>query len=235
MEASTNPRSWGAWVVVLWAWLAPGLATANPPDAENSSGLFRHRIERAGTLYESLEYEKALNWLTQAKQVASTTDEQVEVALYRGLVLADLGRRKQALEEFRTGLTLRPLAKLPVAAAPKVERDFESVRKQVQLKQGTESAKAAPVEAPPPVVEEPKAVAPAPVEKQADATPEPKPLPIHESKPGLRSRLGAAGSSLGKNVGSALGSALDTVMGPKDKPATPPPSEQPAAAAKDEP
>ncbi|MFY2560653.1 hypothetical protein ACN469_23825 [Corallococcus terminator] len=230
MDASINPRSWGAWLVVLWAWLAPGLAIANTPDSEDPAGLFRHRIERAGTLYESLEYEKALNWLTQAKQVASTIDEQSEVALYRGLVLADLGRRKQALEEFRAGLTLRPEAKLPVAAAPKVERDFESVRKQVQLKQGTATAKAAPVvepqpvvEAPPPVVEEPKAIAPEPVEKQAEAAP--------ETKPGLRSRLTEAGSSLGKNVGSALGSALDTVIRPKNKPETKPAPD----AAKEEP
>lgn len=227
MEASINPRGWGAWLLVLWAWLAPGLAIANTPDAEDPAGLFRHRIERAGTLYEALEYEKALNWLAQAKQVASTIDEQSEVALYRGLVLADLGRRKQALEEFRTGLTLRPEAKLPVAAAPKVERDFESVRKQVQARQATASAKAAPVETPAPVVEEPKPVAPAPApeEKQAEATPAPQP----ETKPGLRSRLGEAGSSLGKNVGSALGSALDTVMGPKNKPET-----KPAPAAADE-
>lgn|GEM_PF-4363130 len=218
MEASINPR--GAWLVVLWAWLAPGLALANTPDSEDPAGLFRHRIERAGTLYEALEYEKALNWLTQAKQVASTLDEQSEVAVYRGLVLADLGRRKQALEEFRTGLTLRPEAKLPVAVAPKVERDFESVRKQVHLKQGTASAKAAPVETPAPVVEEPKALAPepAPVEKQAEAAAEPQ----SETKPGLRSRLSEAGSSLGKNVGSALGSALDTVIRPKNKPETPP-------------
>ncbi|NVJ27180.1 MULTISPECIES: hypothetical protein [Myxococcus] len=221
MEASINPRGWGVWLVVLWACLAPGLALANTPDSEESAGLFRHRIERAGTLYEALEYEKSLNWLTQAKQVASTIDEQSEVALYRGLVLADLGRRKQALEEFRTGLTLRPEAKLPVAAAPKVERDFESVRKQVQLKQGTASAKAAPVETPVPVVEEPKALVPAPEEKQAEATPAPQ----SETKPGLRSRLSEAGSSLGKNVGSALGSALDTVIGPKNKPATPPASD----------
>ncbi|MFY1826908.1 hypothetical protein ACN47A_13395 [Myxococcus fulvus] len=205
--------------MVLWTWFAPGLALAEDVSP------FRHRMERAGAQYEALEYEKALNWLTQAKQVASTPDEQVEVALYRGLVLSDLGRRKQALEEFRAGLTLNPDAVLPTATGPKVERDFESVRKQVRQQQGTASATAPPAKVQEPEVprntEAPQAVA-------VQETPDPAPVePESPQKKDLRSKLGAAGSTLGKNVGNALGSALDSVMGPKKKP------EEPAPASSD--
>ncbi|WP_223784237.1 tetratricopeptide repeat protein [Myxococcus sp. AS-1-15] len=230
MEASRTLRSWGAWVMVLWAWFAPGLALAEDVSP------FRRRMERAGAQYEALEYEKALHWLTQARQVASTPDEQVEVALYRGLVLSDLGRRKQALEEFRAGLSLKPDAVLPAATGPKVERDFESVRKQVRRQQGTASAAA-----PPAKVEEPEAPAKTEVppavavqETPAPAPVAPEPEPEAPQKKDLRSKLGAAGSTLGKNVGNALGSALDSVMGSKKKPEEPPPA-SPDVAKKDEP
>ncbi|WP_342377691.1 tetratricopeptide repeat protein [Myxococcus stipitatus] len=203
---------WRAWTVALWAWLTPGLAAATPqegtPSAESSAELFRHRMTRASALHEALDYEKALNWLGQAKQVASTSQEQVEVELYRGIVLADMGRRKQSMEAFRVALSLRPDAQLPVPVAPKVTRDFESVRKQVKRN---------PVA--PPVEEAPKVVATPPPEEKPAATaaaPEPKAEP--ETKKDLRTRLGEAGSGLKKNVGSALGTALDTVMGSREEP-----------------
>ncbi|MCP3063371.1 hypothetical protein LXT21_31785 [Myxococcus sp. K38C18041901] len=213
--------------MVLWAWFAPGLALAEDVSP------FRHRMQRAAAQYEALEYEKALNGLTQAKQVASTTDEQVEVALYRGLVLSDLGRRKQALEEFRVGLSLKPDAVLPTATGPKVERDFESVRKQVRQQQGTAS-ETATAKAPAAKAEEPEAPRSAEVpqvvavqETPVPAPVAPEPEPEAPPKKDLRSKLGAAGSTLGKNVGNALGSALDSVMGSKKKP------EEPAPAASD--
>ncbi|QSQ11918.1 tetratricopeptide repeat protein [Myxococcus landrumensis] len=208
--------------MLLWAWLAPGLAIATPPESssstESNAELFRHRMTRASALYEALDYEKALNWLGQAKQVASNAREQVEVELYRGLVLADMGRRKQAMEAFHAGLSLHPDAQLPVPAAPKVTRDFESVRKQVKRH--------------PPVVprvEEAPKVAATPPPEEKPATPETKAEP--ETKKDLRTRLGEAGSGLKKNVGSALGTALDTVMGSRDESAPP---AQPAASASEE-
>lgn len=85
------------------------------------------------------------------------------MALYGGIVLADLGRRKQALEEVRAGLSLLPESGLPLQVAPKVKRDFESVRKQVLRKRAfpASSAKSkGDTEAEPPV----EAPAPEPVE-----------------------------------------------------------------------
>ncbi|WP_164010164.1 tetratricopeptide repeat protein [Pyxidicoccus trucidator] len=205
--------------------------------SEEALSSFQRRIERAEHLYESLEYEKALNWLSQAKQVASTIEEQAKVALYRGIVLADLGRRKQALEEFRAGLSLQPESALPLQVAPKVRRDFESVRKQVLRKLGTTASNSkrtgdADAEKP---VEEPAAAPPqaeaSVAEKPAAATtPAATPAPTRASTD-LRSRLGAAGSEVGQRFGSALGSALDTVVGQPRKPAQTAQPEAPTAPA----
>ncbi|NTX55177.1 hypothetical protein [Myxococcus sp. CA039A] len=69
--------------------------------------------------------------LADAKVLARTEDERADALLYEGLVLADLGQRPKSLVAFRQGLTLRPLASLPVKVSPKVQRDFENVRREV--------------------------------------------------------------------------------------------------------
>ncbi|MCY1018118.1 hypothetical protein [Pyxidicoccus sp. MSG2] len=215
----------------------PGVALGGDGEDSGSDGAgstFQRRIERAEHLYESLEYEKALNWLSQAKQVASTIEEQVKVALYRGIVLADLGRRKQALEAFRAGLSLHPESVLPLQVAPKVQRDFESVRKQVLRKLGSTDSRAQRADAEKPA-EEPL-TAPAPLaEKPAAPAPSTPPPETTESSTlsNLRSRLGVTGAKVGKDVGSALGSALDMVVGSDKKPAQAAPEAKPTA--KDEP
>ena len=243
MEASVTPRVSVLLLALLCVWALPGVALGSDGEAPGST--FQRRLERAEQLYELLEYEKALNWLSQAKQVASTIEEQVQVALYRGIVLADLGRRKQALEAFRAGLSLRPESGLPVQVAPKVHRDFEAVRKQVLRKQASTATSARtarkpaeepapePPEAdtsPAPVAEKPAApapTAPAPAEAAAAA-------PKSQTLSDLRTRLGATGAEVGKSVGSSLGSALDSVLG-TSRP-SPPAQQAPAeSTAKDEP
>jgi tetratricopeptide (TPR) repeat protein len=197
--------------------------------AGSEASSFRRHMERAVRLYESLEYEKALQGLDKARVLAATAEEQVSVALHRGIVLADLGRRKQALDEFRAGLTLRPEAVLPLQVAPKVQRDFESVRKQVQRKGASTkpAVTAAKVEPAPPAPEPVKPAPPPPAEASAEA---PKSLPQD-----LRSKLGAAGSVVGERVGTAVGSVLDTVIR-KDKGKDEKPSDaQAAPSAKQEP
>ncbi|WP_163993503.1 tetratricopeptide repeat protein [Pyxidicoccus caerfyrddinensis] len=224
-------------VVLLALCVLPGVALGGDVESSGSEGAgstFQRRIERAAHLYESLEYEKALNWLAQAKQVASTIEEQVKVALYRGIVLADLGRRKQALEAFRAGLSLHPESALPLPVAPKVQRDFESVRKQVLRKLGSTDSRAPRADAEKPAEE--TLTAPAPLaEKPAAPAPSTPPPETASSSPfsSLRSRLGVTGAEVGKNVGSALGSALDVVVGTDDKPAQATPEAKPTA--KDEP
>lgn len=209
-------------------WLSPLSSLGADGDSEAST--FRRHMERAARLYEELEYEKALHGFTQARVLAATVEEQVSVALHRGIVLADLGRRKLALDEFRAGLTLQPEAKLPLQVAPKVQRDFESVRKQVQRKAG--ASRATPAGETAAKVETPPATAP---EAPPAATPPPASAEAPKSEPkDLRAKLGAAGSVVGERVGTAVGSVLDKVVGPGRKGKAEEP-EKDAPTAKQEP
>jgi hypothetical protein len=86
--------------------------------------------------YENFEYEQSLAQLSRAKALAQGVEQEVPVALYQGVVHAELGQREESLAAFRTGLYLKPDATLPVKVSPKVERDFEDVRQAVQADLG---------------------------------------------------------------------------------------------------
>ncbi len=123
--------------LLSYALLLPGLALGQQPMATAAQAPvrdseFRSRLKAAAQLYEELEYEQALKALGKAKELATTDDERAEVSVYEGIVLADLGQRKQALKAFQEALSLRPDARLPVRVSPKVARDFEDVRGTVQ-------------------------------------------------------------------------------------------------------
>jgi tetratricopeptide (TPR) repeat protein len=89
-------------------------------------------ITAAAQLYESLEYERALEQLERAKNFPRTVENDVAIALYEGIILEELGRKDQALTAFKTGLLLRPEVGLPVRVSPKVKLDFEGVRAEVR-------------------------------------------------------------------------------------------------------
>ncbi|RYZ39137.1 MAG: tetratricopeptide repeat protein [Myxococcaceae bacterium] len=112
-----------ALMLVSPAWSQP--ATSAGPD-------FQARMSTASHAYEELDYERALEQLDAAKAVARDSGERGRVAIFVGLVLADLGRRQEALASFKDGLSLLPDASLPVKVSPKVSRDFEEVRRTVQ-------------------------------------------------------------------------------------------------------
>ncbi|RKG78156.1 hypothetical protein [Corallococcus terminator] len=105
------------------AWSQPA-ASAGPD--------FQARMSAASHAYEELDYEHALQQLDAVNLVARDSRERGQVAIFRGLVLADLGRRQESLASFKDGLTLLPDASLPVKVSPKVSRDFEEVRRTVQ-------------------------------------------------------------------------------------------------------
>ncbi len=121
--------------------ISPGPALARAPasspakgkkaPARAAKGSFRTYFIAATRLYEKLEYERALEQLARAKELARGEEEDVRVALYEGIILADLGRRDEAKAAMRTALYLQPDAKLPVKVSPKVERDFEDLRREV--------------------------------------------------------------------------------------------------------
>ncbi|RKH63164.1 hypothetical protein [Corallococcus aberystwythensis] len=112
-----------ALMLVSPAWGQP--ATSSGPD-------FQARMSAASQAYEELDYEHSLEQLDAAKAVARDGGEQGRVAILRGIVLADLGRRQEALASFKEGLSLGPDASLPVKVSPKVSRDFEEVRRNVR-------------------------------------------------------------------------------------------------------
>lgn len=93
---------------------------------------FDRYLSSAVSLYENLEYERALEQLGRAKRLASGIDQDIAVALHEGLIYADMGMRDEALAAFQTALSLDVEAKLPLPASPKVARDFESVRSLVR-------------------------------------------------------------------------------------------------------
>ncbi|CAM3465080.1 hypothetical protein G4177_22875 [Corallococcus sp. ZKHCc1 1396] len=98
----------------------------------SSRDYFTAAMAETARLHDDLEYEQALAAVTRAKRLARSDAERASATLYEGVVLADMGRREEARASFRAGLVLTPDAKLPVKVSPKVEDDFESVRKEVQ-------------------------------------------------------------------------------------------------------
>lgn len=93
---------------------------------------FDRYFSAAVSLYENLEYERALEQLGRAKKLASGVAQDVAVAVHEGLIYADLGNRDASRAAFHTALSLDPEAKLPSLAPPKVKREFEAVRTRVR-------------------------------------------------------------------------------------------------------
>jgi len=130
MPPGRGHRMWRA-AGVLWvlAGLAlPGAAAGAGPSGDD----VQRSIRAAAKLYESLDYDQALEQLGRARALGPRADEGVEISLYEGIIYADMsGHRDQSQAAFRAALLLRPDARLPVKVSPKVERDFEQLRKQV--------------------------------------------------------------------------------------------------------
>lgn len=93
---------------------------------------FQRYYNAALRLHESLEYERALETLGNARKAASTLDEQAQVNLAEGVVLADLNRLDEARAAFKAGLLLTPDAPLPLKVAPKVSAEVEALRARVK-------------------------------------------------------------------------------------------------------
>ncbi|WNG40563.1 hypothetical protein F0U61_47915 [Archangium violaceum] len=104
---------------------------------------FERYLTDATRLYEELEYEKALEQLARAREVARG-EEEVTVTLYEGILFAELNKWEQARASFLTALLLNPQAKLPVRVSPKLSREFEAQRERARqvLAKRTPSASA---------------------------------------------------------------------------------------------
>lgn len=128
----------------VWLWVIAG-----PAAAAGAGDDVRRSIQAAARLYESLDYDQALEQLAHAKALGPRADDEVEISLYEGIISADMsGHRDQSQAAFRAALLLRPDARLPVKVSPKVEREFEQLRKQVVQEQA-KAVRKSPPRAPP--------------------------------------------------------------------------------------
>jgi hypothetical protein len=91
----------------------------------------QRRVAAAARLYEELEYESALKQLSRAKAVHRTAADDLAIALYEGIIFADMGRPVQSTAAFRAALRLKPHAVLPVKVSPKVQAEFEKIRQEM--------------------------------------------------------------------------------------------------------
>ncbi len=102
------------------------------PAALAQSAEVKKYMNTAITLYENLEYEKALKQLKQAHVKSSGADDDAKIALLEGIVLADMGREEKALTAFKTGFSVNLDAKLPLEVSPKVQAVAEKARANVR-------------------------------------------------------------------------------------------------------
>jgi hypothetical protein len=119
-------RAWGlAWsAILLFIFSSAALA--------EEAGDVSTYIISIKRLFESVEFEHALNQIQLARQTPHGTEEDVTLSLYEGIILAEQGKLDQCTGAFQAALLLRPDAKLPVMVSPKVAQHFESVRQKVK-------------------------------------------------------------------------------------------------------
>ncbi|MEW5743569.1 MAG: hypothetical protein AB1938_31950, partial [Myxococcota bacterium] len=101
------------------------------PAALAQSADAQRYILAASRLYENLEYERALDQLKKARGVSGGVEDDVNIALYEGIILSDMGRKEEAVAAFREGLYLKPEANLPVKVAPKINQVFTATKNDV--------------------------------------------------------------------------------------------------------
>lgn len=134
-----------------------------PASAQGTQGKFERHLNAAARLYQSLEYERALTQIDLARKQPHSSDQEVALSLYEGIILAESGKQDSSTAAFKSALLVQPDAALPVKVSPKVNALFESVRAQVKKEledlAAKEAAKAAPPPTPEPKAEPPPAVA----------------------------------------------------------------------------
>lgn len=103
---------------------------ATPVLAQSSA--VQKYLNTAITLFENLEYEKALKQIKSAKAKAAGPDDEAKIALLEGCVLADMGREEKAITAFKTAFSVDLDAKLPVDVSPKVQAVADKARASVR-------------------------------------------------------------------------------------------------------
>lgn len=141
----------------LLALLAPGLSAAA------AASDFQPFFQSGVRLHKAMDFERALEQFQLARAQPHSADEDVQVSLYQGILLFELGQEAEAAEAFRTALSVRPQAALPVAVSPRIQLSFEKERAAL--------AKLSPPA--PPAKAEPEAPKPAPAAAVVEKSPSP--------------------------------------------------------------
>ena len=109
--------------------LALGLLLLQPERAHAANvPSVQELVGSVAMLFEELEYERALTQIRYARGLPRSTQEDVTLFIYEGLILCEVGEWAGGTAAFKSALALSPEVKLPVKAAPSVEALFEAVR-----------------------------------------------------------------------------------------------------------
>lgn len=114
--------------------LLGAIALLTSPWAKAAPDSAQRHLLAADTLYQSLDYERALEEVKLAKSLAPVGEDAIAIQLFEGLLLAELGKRDEAKAAFVSALFQRPDAMLPRKVSPKVQSDFDAVKQEVQAK-----------------------------------------------------------------------------------------------------
>src|SRR4051812_37695700 len=107
--------------VVLFS--AGALAAAPKPKPDQA----KKYLDAAVRLYNSFEFERALEQLSKARAQSTGAEMDVTISLYEGIVQLELGRDEAAETSFKTALSLDANAALPTKVSPKVQQLFEAL------------------------------------------------------------------------------------------------------------
>ncbi|MFY0569463.1 tetratricopeptide repeat protein [Archangium lansingense] len=88
-------------------------------------------VNTARKLYDELDYDRALEVLSRARQLKRGQDADVTLWLYQGIILFDAGKHEESAKAFREALKQRPQVKLPLPiVSPKMGQFFDSLRQE---------------------------------------------------------------------------------------------------------
>ncbi|MBI5549699.1 MAG: hypothetical protein HY901_37915 [Deltaproteobacteria bacterium] len=77
-------------------------------------------------MYRTFEFERALEQFKHARAQPHGADQDVQVSLYEGILLYELGKEEEARASFRSALAMDLAAKLPVSVSPVIELAFQA-------------------------------------------------------------------------------------------------------------
>jgi hypothetical protein len=100
-------------------------------------------IQGALRSYEKFRYERALKQMNGCARLRGRTQEEgVSLLLYKGILLAELGKKEEATLAFEEALRQQPGAELPIMVSPKISQVFEAVSANLALEKSSAGRRA---------------------------------------------------------------------------------------------